>query len=42
MFIEIDGEITSYNLVGDSDKFVLVFETSYDTDGNPVYDITAL
>jgi hypothetical protein len=42
MFIEIDGEITSYNLVGDSDKFVLVFETSYDTDGNPIYDITAL
>jgi len=42
MFVEIDGETTVYEVVMDMDKFVLVFETSFDADGNPIYDITAL
>lgn len=42
MTVEIDGEITVYDVVMDMDKFVLLIETSYDEEGNPIYDITAL
>lgn len=42
MFVEIDGESTAYDVVMDMDKFVLVIETTFDAEGNPVYDITAL
>jgi len=42
MIVEIDGETTVYDVVMDSDKFVLVIETTFDADGNPIYDITAL
>lgn len=40
--VEVDGVIDVYDVVMDMDKFVLVFETTYDEDGNPIYDITAL
>ncbi|MFT5215170.1 MAG: hypothetical protein ACI83H_000277 [Glaciecola sp.] len=42
MFVEIDGELTVYDVVMDMDKFVLVIETTFDAEGNLVYDITAL
>ena len=42
MTVEIDGVIDVYPVVMDADKFVLVFETTFDEDGNPNYDITAL
>jgi hypothetical protein len=42
MIVEIDGESTAYDVVMDMDKFVLVIETTFDAEGNPVYDITAL
>lgn len=42
MTVEIDGEITVYPVVMDMDKFVLLIDTSYDEEGNPVYDITPL
>jgi hypothetical protein len=42
MFVEIDGVIDVYDVVMDMDKFVLVIETTYDEDGNPIYDITPL
>ncbi|MEZ4796792.1 MAG: hypothetical protein R2785_06445 [Flavobacteriaceae bacterium] len=42
MFVEIDGEVTVYDVVMDMDKFVLLIDTSYDEEGNPVYDITPL
>jgi hypothetical protein len=42
MSVEIDGEITVYDVVMDMDKFVLLIDTSFDEEGNPVYDITPL
>lgn len=42
MIVEIDGESTAYDVVMDMDKFVLVIETTFDAEGTPVYDITAL
>jgi len=42
MSVEIDGEITVYDVIMDMDKFVLLIETTYDEEGNPMYDITPL
>ena len=42
MFVEIDGEVTVYDVVMDMDKFVLLIDTSFDEEGNPIYDITPL
>lgn len=42
MIVEIDGVADVYDVVMDMDKFVLVIETTFDADGNPDYDITAL
>lgn len=42
MSVEIDGEITVYDVVMDMDKFVLLIETTFDGEGNPIYDITPL
>jgi hypothetical protein len=42
MSVEIDGEITVYDVVMDMDKFVLLIDTSFDEEGNPIYDITPL
>lgn len=42
MIVEIDGNINVYDVIMDVSKFVLVFETTIDENGSPVYDITAL
>lgn len=42
MTVEVDGVETSYPVVMDQDKFVLVIYTTFDDDGNPTYEFTPL
>ena len=42
LIVEIDGVSSAYDVVMDMDKFVLVFETTVDVEGNVNYDVTVL
>jgi len=42
MFVEVDGVVDVYDVVMDSDKFVLVIETTIDEEGTPNYAFTPL